>query len=71
MRKTAGYTSTDYKNKCRDRKGITYNPSFGQNEGPERSWVRNINRISRNRLPRITKHYIRNHGRPLKRLLGV
>jgi hypothetical protein len=71
VRKTVGYTWTDYKNKCRDSKGIKYNSSFGQNEGLERNWIRNINRMAGNRLPRITKLYIRNHGRQLKRLLDV
>jgi hypothetical protein len=38
-----------------DSKGIKYNPSFEQNEGLERRWMRNTNRIPHNKLPRITK----------------
>jgi hypothetical protein len=37
------------------------------------NWIQHVNRMPRNRLPRIMKHYSptsrRNHGRPLKRLL--
>jgi len=37
------------------------------------SWIQHVNRMPRNRLPRVMKHYFptgrRNHGRPLKRLL--
>jgi len=35
MRKTAGCSFTDYKNKHRDCKSTKYNPSFGQNIGIE------------------------------------
>jgi hypothetical protein len=41
----------------------------------KRNWIQHVNRMPRNRLPRIMKHYSpsgrRNHGRPLKRLLGT
>jgi hypothetical protein len=37
------------------------------------NWIQHVNRMPRNRLPRVLKHYSptsrRNHGRPLKRLL--
>jgi hypothetical protein len=36
------------------------------------NWIQHVNRMPRNRLPRLMKHYSptgrRNHGRPLKRL---
>jgi len=36
----------------------------------KRSWIQHVNRMPRNRLPRVMKHYSptdrRNHGRPLK-----
>jgi len=39
-----------------------------------RSWI-HVNRMPRNRLPRVMKHYSptgrRNYGRPLKRLLDT
>jgi len=41
----------------------------------KRSWIKHVNRMPRNRLPRVMKHYCltgrRNHGRPLKRLLDT
>ena len=41
----------------------------------KRNWIQHVNRMSRNRLPRVMKRYSptgrRNHGRPLKRLLDT
>ena len=41
----------------------------------KRSWLQHVNRMPRNRLPRVMKHYSptgrRNHGRPLKKLLDT
>jgi hypothetical protein len=41
----------------------------------KRNWIQHVNRMPRNRLPRVMKHYSptgrRNHGRPLKRLLDM
>ena len=41
----------------------------------KRSCIQRVNRMPRNRLPRVMKHYCptgrRNHGRPLKKLLGT
>jgi len=41
----------------------------------KRSWIQHVNRMPRNRLPKVMKHYSptgrRNHGRPLKRLLDT
>jgi signal transduction histidine kinase len=41
----------------------------------KRKWMQHVNRMPRNRLPRVMKHYFptgrRNHGRPLKRLLDT
>ena len=41
----------------------------------KRNWIQHVNRMPRNRLPRVMKHYAptgrRNHGRPLKRLLHM
>jgi len=41
----------------------------------KRNWMQHVNRMPRNRLPRVTKYYSptgrRNHGRPLKRLLDT
>ena len=41
----------------------------------KRNWIQHVNRMPRNRLPRVMKHYSptgrRNHGRHLKRLLDT
>jgi len=41
----------------------------------KRSWIKHVNRMPRNRLPRVIKHYSptgrRNHGRPLRILLDT
>ena len=41
----------------------------------KRSWIQHVNRMPRNRLPRVMKHYSptgrKNHGRPLKILLDM
>jgi len=41
----------------------------------KRNWLQHVNRMPRNRLSRVMKHYSttgrRNHGRPLKRLLDT
>jgi hypothetical protein len=41
----------------------------------KRNWIQHVNRMPRNRLPRVMKHYFptgrRNHGRYLKRLLDM
>jgi len=41
----------------------------------KRSWIQHVNRMPRNRLPRVMKHYSptgrRNRGRPLKRRLDT
>ena len=41
----------------------------------KRSWIQHVNRMPRNRLPRVRKYYSptgrKNHGGPLKRLLDT
>jgi hypothetical protein len=41
----------------------------------KRNWIQHVNRMPRNRLPRVMKHCCvigrRNYGRPLKRLLDT
>jgi len=41
----------------------------------KRNWIQQVNRMSRNRLPRVMKHYSptgrKNHGIPLKILLDA
>jgi len=75
MRKSAGYTRTDYKRNTQISKELKITPIFDKILEYTRNWVQRVNRISRNRLPRVMKHYSptgrRNHGRPLKRLLDT
>ena len=62
-------------NKYTNCKGAKNNTNFGQITGYKRNWIQHVNRMSRNRLPRVMKHYSptgrRKHGRPLKRLLDM
>jgi len=68
MRRTAGYRWTDYKINVQIAildKLLEY----------KRSGIQHVNRMPRNKLPRVMKHYSptgrRNRGRPLKRLLDT
>ena len=71
---TAGYTWTNYKtngqiagctwdrlqNKCTNYKGVKNNTNFGKKLLEyERSWIQHVNRMPRNRLRRVMKHYSR------------
>jgi hypothetical protein len=72
MRRTGRYTWTDYKT---NKKGVKNNSSLDKLLEYKRNWIQHVNRMPRNRLPRVMKHYCptgrRNHGRPLKRLLDT
>ena len=73
MRRTAGYTRTDYKTNTQIAKGLKITPILYKFLEYKRNWIQHVNRMSRSKLPRVMKHYSptgrRNHGRPLKRLL--
>ena len=75
MRRTAGYTWTDYKTNAQIAKELKMTPILDKLLEYKRSWIQYVNRVPRNRLPRVMKHYSptgrRNHGRPLKRLLDT
>jgi len=49
--------------------------SFGSLKTYKRNWIQHVNRMPRNRLPRVMKRCSptggRNHGRPLRRLLDT
>jgi hypothetical protein len=72
MRRTAGYTWADYKTNAQITKELKITPILGKLMEYKRNWTQRVNRMPRNRLPRVKKHYSptgrRNHGRPLKRL---
>jgi len=75
MIRTAGYNWTDYKTNVRIAKDIKIITFLDKLLEYKRSWIQHINRMPRNRLLRVMKHYSptarRNHGRPSKRLLDT
>ena len=75
MRRTAGYTWTDYKTNLHIAKESEITPVLDKLLEYKWNWIQHVNRMPRDRLPRIMKHYSptgrRNRGRPLKRLLDT
>jgi len=75
MRRTAGYTWADYKTDAQIAKELKVTPILDKLLEYKRSWIQHVNRMSRNRLPRVKKHYCptgrRNHGRPYRRILDT
>jgi len=75
MRRTAGYTWTDYKTNTQVTKDLKITQILEKLMEYKRNWIQHVNRIPRNRLPRVMTHYYptgrRNHGRHLKRLLDT
>jgi hypothetical protein len=70
VRITAGYTWTDYKTNTQITKELKITPIWDKLVEYKRNWIQHVNRMSRNRLPKVMKHYYptsrRNHGRPLR-----
>ena len=75
MRRTAGYTWTDYKTNTQIKKELKITLILDKLLEYKRNWIQHVSRMPGNRLPRIMKHYSatgrRNYGRPLKRLLDT
>ena len=75
MRRTAGYTWTDYKTNSHIAKELETTPVLDKLLEYKRNWIQNVKRMPRDRLPRIMRHYSptgrRHRGRPLKRLLDT
>jgi hypothetical protein len=75
MRRTAGYIWTDYKTNAQIAKELKTAPILDKLLDYKRNWIQHVNRMPRNRLPSIMKHYSpngrRNHGRPLESLLDT
>ena len=75
MRRTAGCTWTNYKTNAQIAKDLKITPILDKFLEYKRSWIQHVNRMPRNRLPRVMKYYsptgTRNHGRHLKRLLDT
>ena len=74
-RRRAGYTWTDYKTNTQITKELKITPILDKLLEYKRNWIQRVNRMPRNRVPRVMKHYSptgrRNYGRPLKRLLDT
>jgi len=70
MRRTAGYTWTDYKTNAQIAKELKITPIVEKILEYKRIWIQHVNRTPRNRLPRVMKSYSPtgrwNHGRPFK-----
>jgi len=72
MRRTAGYTWTDYKTNREIAKELKITPIWDRLLEYKRNWIQHVNRMPHIKLLRIMKHYSptgrMNYGRPLKRL---
>jgi hypothetical protein len=75
MRRIAGNTWTDYKTNTQITKELKITSILDKLLEYKRNCIQYVNRMPRNRLPRVMKHYSstgrRNHGGPLKRLLDT
>jgi hypothetical protein len=75
MRRTAGYILTDCRTNTQIAKELKITPILDKLLECKRNWIKHVNRMSRNRLPRVMKHCCvtvrRNHRRTLKRLLDT
>jgi hypothetical protein len=57
MRRTAGYTWTDYKTNTQIAKELKITPVLDKLLEYKRNGIQRVNRMPRNRLPKIMKHY--------------
>ena len=75
LARTAGYTWTNYKTNTQITKELKITQIRDKLLEYKRNWIQHVNRIPRNILLRVMKHYSptgrRNNGRPLKRLLDM
>ena len=56
-RRTAGYTGTDYKTNTQIAKELKIITILEKLLEFKRNWIKHVNRMPRNRLPRVMKHY--------------
>ena len=72
---TGMFTLGQITNTCTNCKGVKIIPILDKLLEYKRSLIQHVNRMSRNRLPRVMKHYSptgrRNHDSPLKRLMDT
>jgi len=75
MTRTARYTWLYHKTNTQILKELKITPILDKLQEYKRLWIHHVNRMPRNRLPRVMKQYSptgrRNHGRPLKILLDA
>jgi hypothetical protein len=75
MRRTAGYTWTDYKTNTQIAKELKITPILDKLLEYRRNWIQHVNRMPRDRLPRVMKYYSptgrKKYGGTLKRLLDT
>jgi len=75
MRRRAGYTWTHYTTNAQIAKDLIITLILDKLLEYKRRWMLHVNRMPRDSLPRVMKHYCptgrRNRGRPLKRLLDT
>jgi hypothetical protein len=68
MRRSAGYTCTDYKTNTQITKELKITQILDKLLEYRRNWMQHLNRLRRNKLPRVMKRYFptgrRNYGRP-------
>jgi hypothetical protein len=57
MRRTAGHSWADNKTNAQITKELKITPIFDKLLEYKRSWIQHVNRMPRNRLPRVMKHY--------------
>jgi hypothetical protein len=57
MRRSAGYTWTDYKTNAQIAKELKITPILDKLLKYKKSCIQHVNRMPRNRLPRVMKHY--------------
>ena len=55
-RRTAGYTTTDYKTNTQITKELKITPILDKLLVYNSNWIQHVNRMPRNRLPRLMKH---------------
>jgi hypothetical protein len=70
MRRTAGCTWTDSKTNTQTEKELKITAILDKLLEYKRNWIKHLNRMPHNRLPRVMKHYSptgrRNCGKSLK-----
>jgi hypothetical protein len=57
MRRTTVYIWTDYKTNTQIAKELKITPILDKLLEYKRNWIQYVNRMPRNRLPRVMKHY--------------